>query len=257
VTGTWTIDGVRYATRPHVKSEFMYQYALYGEPDVPQALDYWFYVLRDGDRTIVVDTGFDAELGRSRGRTVLADPAPILASLAADTLVLTHLHYDHIGNIPAVGQVRIVMPATELAFWRSPVAAETLFSAHTDPAGLEAIEAADRAGRVDTFTASSVVAPGIVAFEVGGHSAGQIVLLVQTSTGPVVLCSDAVHLYEELELRRPFMIVSDLPAAFAAFDFINDLGTAVGAIAVPGHDPLTAARFGPGDLHDLAVRICP
>ena len=61
--------------------------------------------------------------------------------------------------------------------------------------------------------------------------------------GPVVLASDAVHYYEELERDRPFSIVANLADMYAAFDQIREIGDD-GARVVAGHDPLVAERFG-------------
>ena len=71
-----------------------------------------------------------------------------------------------------------------------------------------------------------------------------------TAGGPVILASDAVHYYEELERDRPFSIVASLADMYAAFDQIREL--AAGARVVAGHDPLVAERFGdPADAHDV------
>ena len=61
--------------------------------------------------------------------------------------------------------------------------------------------------------------------------------------GPVILASDAVHYYEELERDRPFSIVASLADMYAAFDQIRELASG-GARVVAGHDPLVAERFG-------------
>lgn len=90
----------------------------------------------------------------------------------------------------------------------------------------------------------ATLAPGVTAFEVGGHSPGQVVLLVRTAERPLVLCSDAVHLYEELARRRPFAVVDDLQAMFAGFDLVDALVAAHEGVAVPGHDPEVTAAFG-------------
>jgi hypothetical protein len=60
---------------------------------------------------------------------------------------------------------------------------------------------------------------------------------------PVVLASDAVHYYEELERDRPFCTVANLADMYAAFDQIREMGEG-GARVVAGHDPLVAERFG-------------
>jgi glyoxylase-like metal-dependent hydrolase (beta-lactamase superfamily II) len=65
---------------------------------------------------------------------------------------------------------------------------------------------------------------------------------VSTAAGPVVLASDAVHYYEELERDRPFSTVASLADMYAAFDQIRDLARD-GALVVAGHDPLVADLF--------------
>ena len=56
---------------------------------------------------------------------------------------------------------------------------------------------------------------GVTAIAVGGHSPGQQVTVVGSDGGDVVLTSDAVHFYEELELERPFAVVHDLEQMYA------------------------------------------
>jgi glyoxylase-like metal-dependent hydrolase (beta-lactamase superfamily II) len=83
------------------------------------------------------------------------------------------------------------------------------------------------------------------------------VTVVAGESGDVVLTSDAVHFYEELELDRPFGVVADLEAMYGAYDLVKNLGAASGAVVVPGHDPEVMARFpSVGDqASGLAVRI--
>ena len=258
----WEVEAVRYGTYPSTRGALVLQHGAYGEPDAPQTLDYFFYVLRGGGRTVVVDTGFSAAVGTGRGRTCLVDPVDALGRLGVDpgtvdTLLISHLHYDHIGNLARFSRAKIVVPATELAFWTSPVARHAPFWAHTDPAGLEALQAAVDEGRVTAVGATARVAPGITMLEVGGHSPGQAMLLVQTAGRPVLLCSDAVHLYEELSARRPFAVVADLPAMYAGYDLVDALAADLGCVVVPGHDPLVATRFPPSARDSVAVRLDP
>ena len=72
---------MRYGTLETTRSEAYYRYQAYGEPDGPQVLDYYFWIVRRGDETILVDTGFDPDVGRRRGRTCLIEPADAMAQL--------------------------------------------------------------------------------------------------------------------------------------------------------------------------------
>src|SRR5262249_61206556 len=78
-----------------------------------------------------------------------------------------------------------------------------------------------------------------------------------TAAGPVVLASDAVHYYEELERDRPFSTVASLPDMYAAFDQIRELAQD-GARVVAGHDPLVAERFPSraGTDHVIQISAC-
>jgi len=57
VSHTWTVRAVRYATRVTPKSAVFYDYATFGEPDVPYRTDYFFWLLDRPEETIVVDVG--------------------------------------------------------------------------------------------------------------------------------------------------------------------------------------------------------
>ncbi len=72
--------------------------------DTPMPLDYFIWVARSGDRTIVVDTGFTHESAAKRGRklSTTVDAALLRFGVVAaevSDVVITHLHYDHAGNL--------------------------------------------------------------------------------------------------------------------------------------------------------------
>src|ERR1700759_1368195 len=72
---------VRYGTVQTSRAGTFYQYGQYGEPDAPLPMDYFFWLIRGPGATVLVDTGFAAEVGRRRGRTCLVDPVRALAGL--------------------------------------------------------------------------------------------------------------------------------------------------------------------------------
>ena len=75
-----------------------------GDPhDGPMPLDYFVWLVRGEGREIVVDTGFSAAMARKRGRLHLRCPTEALRLMEVDAakvtdVVITHLHYDHVGN---------------------------------------------------------------------------------------------------------------------------------------------------------------
>src|SRR5262245_23472882 len=75
-----------------------------GDPhDGPMPLDYFVWLGRGEGREIVVDTGFSKAVALRRQREHIRCPSEGLRLLNVDAakvgdVVITHLHYDHVGN---------------------------------------------------------------------------------------------------------------------------------------------------------------
>jgi glyoxylase-like metal-dependent hydrolase (beta-lactamase superfamily II) len=244
----WEVCALRYGTLRSTRSAQYLRWATYGEPDGRQDLDYFFWLLRDGTRTVVVDTGFSPAAARRRGREMLLTPARALAGVGVDprevdTLVLTHLHFDHVGNVGLFAHARVLAPGSELDFWSGPVASRPQLADHIETDELEQLRELERTGRLERFDGDGELLEGVRAIALPGHSPGQHGLLVSTDGRPVLLVSDAVHFYAELETGRPYSILTDLPAMHASYDRIRALMAEHDAALVVGHDPEVASRF--------------
>jgi glyoxylase-like metal-dependent hydrolase (beta-lactamase superfamily II) len=257
----WSVTAVRYGTLETTRSEAYYRYQAYGEPDGPQRLDYFFWIVRRPDETILVDTGFDPDVGRRRGRTCLIEPADAMAQLgvgpeSVSRVVLTHLHYDHTGNLDRFPNAELLVPARELDFWLGPLARRAQFAHAVEPSELGQVLAAVDGGRVRRLDGGEEIADGVHAVMLGGHSPGQIALAVFGRV-PVILASDAMHFYEELERDRPFGVLADLGEMYEGYDTLRELSGAPGAHLVPGHDAEVMTRYPrvDGPAGDFAVEI--
>ncbi|MFC5952775.1 N-acyl homoserine lactonase family protein [Pseudonocardia lutea] len=259
---------VRYGTRIARRSETFLNHHVYGEPDSELPMDYFFWVVRDGHRTVVVDCGFGAEAGARRRRTMLVDPVDALRGLgiepeAVDRLVVTHAHYDHIGNLDRFPAAEIVLARRELEFWTGPYAGRLQFAHSTEPDELGLLAKAADDGRVRLVEDTLDLAPGFELVVVGGHTPGQLVAQIATDGGAVVLAADALHFYEELERDRPFFVVADLVDVYRGFDLLREMTGDPGRVLLAGHDAVVPERF-PGrvpglapELADLVVRVAP
>jgi glyoxylase-like metal-dependent hydrolase (beta-lactamase superfamily II) len=241
------VYAVRYGSLRAPKSEFFYRHSSYGEPDAEVEMAYWFWLLRRGDETIVVDCGFAPEAGARRGRTCLQAPPDALRALGVEpesvsTVLVTHLHYDHIGNLGAFPAATLIVARSELEFWRGPMARRFQFATHVEESELALVEAAAAAGRVRLTGGTEEIADGVTTIAVGGHSPGLLITVVRSEGGDVVLASDAAHFYEELEFERPFSVVHDLEQMYAAYDLLKEFER-TGAEVVPGHDPEVGRRY--------------
>ena len=102
---------MRYATHAERRSAANY---LGEDPhdNAPMPLDFYVWVIRNPARTLLVDTGFSADMAVRRGRRYLASPVDLLkqigiAAESVEDIVVTHMHYDHAGNIAAFPKARL------------------------------------------------------------------------------------------------------------------------------------------------------
>lgn len=262
MTAGLEVVAVRYGTVDSRKSEMFHRFATYGEPDGPQSIDFFFYVLSRGSEVVLVDTGFDPSAAPPRGRRCLISPREALARLGVDPaavghVIVTHFHWDHVGNLALFPNARLSVPVRELEFWSDPIARNEQFWSHVEPRTIAELQDAHRDGRAVTTGAEETIVPGVRVLTVGGHSPGQQIIVVDTARGPVVLASDAAHLYEEMELARPFGVLVDLREMCEAYGLLARMGAEDGATIVPGHDPEVANRFPSldGDGAGIGFRI--
>lgn len=262
---TYEVVVVKYGTRHTTRSDVYLNYAVYGEPDAPIEMDYFFWVARNDTTTVVIDTGFSQAGGAVRGRTTLIDPREALDALGvrpgdAPPVVVTHAHYDHIGNLSHLADSPIVVARREVEFWAGPHARRAQFHHSVEDTELAELQAAVQSGRAVVFDDRHEVADGIEVRRVGGHTPGQSIVTVRTDRGVVLLASDAVHYYEELDRGMPFVSVANLVEMYDAFD---DVAAQVsqGRVSevLTGHDPSTLGRFGgvPGPIPGLSATIGP
>jgi glyoxylase-like metal-dependent hydrolase (beta-lactamase superfamily II) len=249
---TYEVVIVKYGTRRAMRSDVFLNYPIYGEPDAPIEMDYFFWLIRNDARTIVVDTGFSQAGGAVRKRTMLIDPREAFEALRVrpqdePVVVVTHAHYDHIGNLSYFARSPIVVARQEIEFWSGPYGRRAQFRHSVEDAELDGLRAAAAGGRVTVFDERLTLADGVEIVRVGGHTPGQSVITVRTTAGDVLLASDAVHYYEEYERDMPFVSAANLVDMYTAFDATRGmLGDGRVSHLVTGHDPDTLRRFPAG-----------
>lgn len=242
---TFRVYALHYAHREAVRAEHFYGHDPCG--DQPMPMDYFIWVAVSSNEVVVVDAGFGPAVAERRGRTHLASPVDLLAEAGVEAqdvrhLVVTHLHYDHTGYLPAFPAARVVLQEAEMAFWTGRHAGRGEFARLCEADDLAFLVRANTEGRVRQLSGDATVVPGVTVHHVGGHTPGLQVVRVRTARGHVVLASDASHYEANLADDRPFSIVHTLPAMYDAFDRVRDLADSVDLI-VPGHDPAVLERF--------------
>ena len=252
------VYAIKYATREARSGEHFYR----GDPhDAPMPMDYYVWAVVSPERTIVVDAGFTAEIAARRGRKHLRCPTEGLEALGIDCarvpyVILTHLHYDHVGNLDKFPEATFVVQEAEMAFWTGRHAGKEHFRNIVETDDVVYLVRENFEGRLRFVAGSEEVVPGIEVHWAGGHSSGLQVVRVKTARGFVVLASDATHFYANIEEDRPYSMVSELAQMYGAFDVVRSLADSP-AHVVPGHDPLVMQRYPAAKkgLDKVAARI--
>ncbi len=213
----------------------------------PMPLDYYLWVIRNADRTIVVDTGFGPGEAERRGRGLIRHPVEALQALDIDaanveTVIITHLHYDHAGTLDDFAAATFHLQALEMQYATGPHMAASPCAAAYTPDDICRMVHKVFAGRVAFHEGDAVIAPGVSVHHIGGHTMGLQCVRVRTKQGWVVLASDASHFYENMERTAPFPIVYNLGDMIDGYARMRTLASSPDLI-VPGHDPLVRARY--------------
>lgn len=230
-------------------------------PDAEMSMDYYIWAIRNDERTVIVDTGFDHGEGKRRGRTVERLPAAALASLGinatlVEDVIITHLHYDHAGTLSHFPSAKFHIQEQEMRFatgkWMLDNAERVAYTAdHVAELVYRLFEK-----RVVFHDGDGEVAPGITVHCMPGHTMGVQAVRVKTKRGWVLLASDSSHYYEHWVKRIPFSICwhdGDLLASYDRFEGLADSEDHV----IPGHDPIVRSIYpaAPTPLKDHIIRL--
>jgi len=213
----------------------------------PFALDYYIFLIRNANRTIVIDCGFDHAEASRRGRTVTALPREVLKHCGVDaetveTLIVTHLHYDHAGTLPDFPAARFHLQDAEMAYATGRCMCDPSMRLPFSADHVCEMVKSVYSGRVQFHDGDGEVAPGVSVHHTPGHSKGMQSVRVMTANGPLVLAGDTAHFYENFEKRKPFPLLHSLEDMCRSWDRLEALAGGKRNV-VPGHDPLILKRY--------------
>lgn len=250
----YEIYAIRYAHMPRLRRDNF----LGGDPhEGPMPMDFFTWLLKSKDHTILIDTGFSAETAKKRDRAFIRCPIEALAALGVraedvQDVIITHLHYDHAGNLDKLPNARFHIQDAEVEYATGRC---MCFAPMRHAYCVEDIVKLVRrvyAGRVVFHDGDDEIFPGVGVLKIGGHTKGLQSVCVATRRGVVVLASDAAHYYENMNDGRPFPIVDNMGDMLAGHARLLRAAASPEHI-VPGHDPKVLEIY---PLHDTDRNIC-
>ena len=260
-TPVYEVFALRYAMAERRRAE---NFMVHDPHDGPMPMDYFVWLIRGPNQTYLVDTGFNREAAKERKRTFLRCPVQSLSYFGLQPkdisdVIVTHLHYDHAGNVNLLPNARIHLQEQELQFATGRYMTHTVLRhAYAVDDVVEIVRGVYKE-RVSFYMGDQEIAPGVQLVHVGGHTAGLQAVRVHTARGWVVLASDASHYYENIHRQSPFPIVFHVGQMLDGYQKLVSLADSSDHL-IPGHDPLVLKlypRWGPEEADIVCLHEPP
>jgi N-acyl homoserine lactone hydrolase len=224
--------------------------------DKSREVNCYFWLIQGGGRNILVDTGMGGEYPnklresarKSRGGFPVAPGEDTLSLLKKhgltpddiDVVILSHLHYDHIANIPLFKKAGIIINKKGWHAARHPI--HPVFDQFPKDV-LDYMETA-MWEQINLVEDEAEIVPGIEVIWTGGHTACSQAVKIATEKGRVILTGDVAYLYDNLELNHPVGLGVSLYESAAALKRLKEEGD----ILLPGHDKAILAKYPDGRI---------
>jgi glyoxylase-like metal-dependent hydrolase (beta-lactamase superfamily II) len=210
-------------------------------------------------RIAVIDTGFHRDqYFRQFAVRDYVKPSDAISPLGikpedVTDILLTHMHWDHAGGIDLFPNARVWIQKDEYDYYTG-----TAWQAPTTHGGIDAedvlaIVKRNTQGKVSFVQGDDDTSMSGVTFGIGGkHTWQSQFVAVHTPKHDVVLASDNMYLYENLEARKPISQTLDALSNLRTQDRMKSIATEP-RLLIPGHDPAVFDRF--PRVSDRIVRI--
>jgi len=241
----WQVYALRYAT---VRSFPVHELVAGADTTRRSDIAMMFWLLKGpAGRRVLVDCGFYRKKFLDAWKPAdFVPPADVVRRFgippeSITDIVVSHIHWDHLDGADAFPNARIWIQRAEYEHY---VGADGMpLDAQIDTVDAAMLASLERDGRVKRVEGDAQeIVPGIVAYIGGKHTFESQYVGVHTANGTVIVASDNMYLYENLEKHVPIAATYDAVSNLAAQDRMKQLAASLRLI-VPGHDPAVFERF--------------
>jgi glyoxylase-like metal-dependent hydrolase (beta-lactamase superfamily II) len=225
------------------------------------------WLIRGNGRNILVDSGFYRPQffkqfkveSFIKASEAVSQPGIMPAGQAALTpdditdVIITHMHWDHADGMDLFPKARIWLQIDEYTYYTGEAWQSPRTHGGIEPDDVLAAVKLNFAGRVTLVNGDAQqILPGITCYTGGKHTFQSQYIGVNTKAGTVILASDNMYLYENLEKHVPIVQTLDAASNLRAQDRMKQLAASPRLI-VPGHDPAVFEKF--PKVSERVVRI--
>jgi glyoxylase-like metal-dependent hydrolase (beta-lactamase superfamily II) len=200
-------------------------------------------------KNILVDTGcYHENVVKGKGIQNLIKASDAIAKLgiaATDItdVIITHMHWDHADGMDLFPNAKIWIQQDEYGYYTGAAWRSKGKHGGIEPEDVLTLVKLNMAGKVNLVDGDNVeIMDGIRAYTGGRHTYASQYVGVRTSGGTVVVASDNMYLYENLEKHAPIAQTFDYESNLKAQDRMKQIASRPDLI-VPGHDPEVFVKF--------------
>lgn len=172
------------------------------------------FLINTGEHLILIDSGAGKLLGPGFGQVMANLKASGYAPEQVDTILLTHMHGDHIGGLvgddgrPAYPNATVWAAQPEVDYWLSPSQAAKAPQAKQAAfqRARDILTPLRNAGKLKTFTPGKDLLPGLQPIALPGHTPGHSGFVLEQSGQRILFWGDIVH-YSALQFAQPQLAV--------------------------------------------------
>jgi len=242
----YEIYAIRYATIPDFPVSDLVADA---EPGRKLDIAMMIWLVRGNGRNILVDSGFYHDRffkdWQVKDFTKPSDALGRIGLKPEDItdVIITHMHWDHADGMDLFPNARIWIQKDELQYYAGQAWQSKDTHGGIDEEDVLTLVKLNTQGRVGLVDGDAQqIIPGVTCYTGGKHTFQSQYVGVQAAAGTVVLASDNMYLYENLERRVPIAATLDAASNLRAQDRMKQIATRPDLI-VPGHDPAVFAKF--------------
>jgi glyoxylase-like metal-dependent hydrolase (beta-lactamase superfamily II) len=202
-----------------------------------------------GGRNILVDTGcYHESVVKGKGIKNLIKASEAIAKLGLSAtditdVIITHMHWDHADGMDLFPNAKIWIQKDEYVYYTGLAWQSGGKHGGIEPDDVLTLLKLNMDHKVNLVDGDNVeIIDGIKVYTGGRHTFASQYVGVRTTSGTVVVASDNMYLYENLEKHLPIAQTFDPDSNLKAQDRMKQIASRPDLI-VPGHDPEVFVRF--------------
>jgi glyoxylase-like metal-dependent hydrolase (beta-lactamase superfamily II) len=223
----YEVYAIRYATIPNFQVS-----GLVAGADRTRKMDIamMVWLIEGNGRHILVDAGFYRDQFMKQWKPVdYLRPSEAIARVGLKPeditdVIVSHLHWDHADGVDLFPKARTWIQKDELEYYAGSAWQSRGTHGGVDPEDVLALVKLNTQGRVGLVNGDAQeILPGISCYTGGKHTYASQFVTVRTVAGTVVLASDNMYLYENLEKHAAIAQTLDAESNLRAQDRMKQL----------------------------------